>query len=358
MSIFISFDFYGAGNVGDDLMLAGFLSAYGGKKPLSCLISRNVASQRIRFPQVTWREDTNHRTEIIQESECLLGIGDTPFQMSSGEWLLKKLLADAQVAAGKKIPCLMIGVGAESEVRTRPDLMKKILGQIDRIWTRDEFTSEILVKDCGFPAERLSTGGDLANIVLSTLFASDAPTPAKDIDLGLCYYDERINRGDIVVLRNFVREYSRDNSIQFFANETREEKDFEPQTYRKITGGFRRLIGKQKMTFFAPDYQKGTLPDLVNHYAGYRTVLSSRYHALLTAAWAGCRVVGHGRSSKLSALTHELGIPLVENPITVSKLNEAVDKACVVDRGKLEEMSRRAGKAVAELQATMDEGLQ
>ncbi len=354
MSAFINFDFYGAGNIGDDLMLAGFLSEFKDNIPMSCFIGRDSESQRRRFPQVAWVEDLPGRAALVNASDCLLGIGDTPFQTAGNHSMMKKLSADVDAIAGRDIPFFMIGVGAEAEARTQTDIARKFLWRVDHIWTRDEFTSRILLEDFGYSPERLSTGSDLANIWLSRAFANGMLPSSREIDLGICYYDEHTNGRDIRVLREFVREYSRDKKVQLFANETRDEKPYERWIYRKIMGAFGSLFRESRTEVFAPDYQNASLPELVNHFRRYNTVISSRYHALLTAAWAGCRVVGHGRGSKVNALAHELGIPLVENPISVSKLTEAVEHASIVERKKLEDLWRRAQYAVDELKTLLN----
>jgi hypothetical protein len=57
LRIHIGHHFFGAGNIGDDLMIAGFLDALNSCQrdfTLSCAIPFDTGSQGIRFPEVNW----------------------------------------------------------------------------------------------------------------------------------------------------------------------------------------------------------------------------------------------------------------------------------------------------------------
>ena len=96
VQVFLNFDFYGAGNVGDDLMLAGFLRALKPDLDLCCALQWDCASQRRRFPRIDWEQLPPGAVSRIPDGVSLvLGLGDTPVQIQSGRWMLEKLLADA-----------------------------------------------------------------------------------------------------------------------------------------------------------------------------------------------------------------------------------------------------------------------
>src|ERR1700733_6488986 len=92
----IGLDFFGAGNLGDDLMLAGFLKGIkdlglsSKMRRLRALCSLDRVSQRIRFPEIDWVDGKakGAREDAFKSADAVLGIGGTPFQISIGRWFL------------------------------------------------------------------------------------------------------------------------------------------------------------------------------------------------------------------------------------------------------------------------------
>src|SRR5688572_19983108 len=89
----IGHHFFGSGNVGDDLMLAGFLQGVAGAAPVrtSCA-SPFAAGQRKRFPQVQWADySPQSRAAAVEACDAWVGVGGTPFQVVVGTWFLDHL---------------------------------------------------------------------------------------------------------------------------------------------------------------------------------------------------------------------------------------------------------------------------
>jgi polysaccharide pyruvyl transferase WcaK-like protein len=350
MSIFLNFDFYGSHNVGDDLMVAGFLEVFPHSlAPLECQTKQHIASQRIRFPQIQWEPVS---TKDIQP-QCLLGIGDTPFQLTSGVWFLEKLLRDAKIAKDKNIPMYMIGVGAEKEVKNDTKYIHKILESISHIWTRDEFSKQILVDNFKFPDEKVTASSDLANIYLDKWSQSIDFNRERPVDLAVCFFAEEklLQPTDIPALKKFFRKNATQLQMVFNANETRKREPFEWYIYHQLMFNWfdRTFRPLPNLTYYSPEYATGSMNDLIDSYKDYKTVLTSRYHGLMTAAWAGCKVAVLERSSKVSALAQELGIPIIQKPFTVEKIEEGYANAKVVDRNLLASLSKNAKQSVEEL---------
>src|SRR5262249_30953143 len=119
--ILLGFDFYGAGNVGDDLMLQGFLASIPPEQAdslhFACITPHQVASQRQRFKQIEWFASPQvNREEMLSQCDYWLGVGDTPFQITCGSWFLDKILNDLRLTQRHGLPMHMIGIGAEEEV--------------------------------------------------------------------------------------------------------------------------------------------------------------------------------------------------------------------------------------------------
>jgi hypothetical protein len=114
--IHIGHHFYGAGNLGDDLMLAGFLrawSAFGGATPLTCATPFDRAGQERRFPQVAWLPyDHETREQAIRECSVWLGLGGPAFETISGPWMMEHLEVELELCRrhGKPMFFLCVGV--------------------------------------------------------------------------------------------------------------------------------------------------------------------------------------------------------------------------------------------------------
>lgn len=342
----LAFNFYGAGNIGDDLMLAGFLSVLEPGTTVVGTIPRDIASQEQRFPQVAWNRGG---VVVVEPRTVLVGVGDTPFQTTSGTWFLENLEALARRARNVRVPFVMVGVGAEAEIHGTADRFARVLESLDHVWTRDDFTTRVLKEVAGCDPSRVSTGADLANIELKRIFP-DVPKPLsqRKHDLALCFFGESAAANDMRALRSLLYTMA-DAGRQsvFIANEARRNKPFEHWVYRRM---FRaNPLRRPRVPFFVPDYAHASVPALVRHFEDYATVMSSRYHGLLAAAWAGCRVVALARSSKTSALCEVLGIREIAKPFTEEKLRSGLEGALPVDRHRLDLLAVRAENSVHEL---------
>ncbi|MFA5386676.1 MAG: polysaccharide pyruvyl transferase family protein [Candidatus Paceibacterota bacterium] len=347
-NIFIGFDIYGAGNVGDDLTLGGFLHAFPGNSrfKISCILPKQrIGSQEKRFPQIDWlpSEDAERRRkEIIADSEYWLGVGDTPFQATGGNYFLNKIYSDIQLIKQKKY---MVGVGCEEEVLKEKNLAEEITKNIDYIWTRDEASKSILVDRLKGDPNKISVSGDLANIALRNIFLNNAPKDSSKYALGLLYFSESLEGNDLHALKKFMANFIKKKNVAFIGNETRKLSKYEYFIY-KLLFWDSIIMFRKAPDYYMPDYKNADLSGLVSHFNNYDVVMASRYHAILTAAWAGCRLVALDRSSKIRFLSKELGIPLVKKPFNESSLWDGYRNAKSVPRDLLMRMARGAEKAV------------
>lgn len=347
--IFLSFDFYGSGNIGDDLMLDGFLKGIKDyKMQLSCCLARDTTIQQDRFPGIKFyrKED---RERIMKESKIWIGAGDTPIQVKSGNWILNKLTRDIEQKRKNEAKYYFIGTGAEAEAVSEKENFEKILSEIDFIWTRDKFTSDFLIDVMNVAPERISTSSDLANISLKNIFTGESKESRK-YDLGLCYYDEIFDKGNINSIRGLVTELlKKKKKCMLFGNQISGNNNFEETIYSDMFGIFQKTF-RRNLKIYSPDYFGITsLHELVRHYSNCKTVMTSRYHALLAGAWAGCRLVSLERSSKVTALCKLLGIDEIKKPFTHEKLMDGFEKSKPVKREILEKLYEDAFKSIEQL---------
>jgi polysaccharide pyruvyl transferase WcaK-like protein len=116
--IHLGHHFYGAGNLGDDFMLAGFLAALrrhaGGAALTACVPFDREPLQR-RFPAVTWLPcDEASRDRAIAGCEVWLGLGGSPLQHAQSRWFLDHLLGETHRCTAARKPMFFLGVGVQS----------------------------------------------------------------------------------------------------------------------------------------------------------------------------------------------------------------------------------------------------
>ncbi len=349
IKIFISFDYYGAGNIGDDLMLDGFLKEMKSSNfEFYCSLPRDPYSQKIRFPEINF-VSSEDRVEAANLCNIWIGIGDTPIQVKSGNWFLDHLLKDSELKKGKKIKYYFIGIGAESEAVSEKANYKIVLDEIDHIWTRDKATTDTLINGIGISAERITTSSDLANISLSNIYLSRARNEKNKYDIGMCYFDENAESVNLDAVKIFLKNAVRNSKrVLAFGNEVREKGKYEYRIYMNMFTRLERLFGGVK--YYQPDYYNlNNVSDLVRHYSTCEVIMTSRFHSLLTAAWAGCKVVALERSSKVTALAEDLGIKEVKKPFTAEKLMQSYNESAVIDINILKRFHEQAVRSTESL---------
>lgn len=336
------------------MMLDGFIrNGLLSNTKIFCNIPRDTIHQQFRFPEIQFI-DRNARKETASNCGIWLGVGDTPVQVKSGEWFLVKLERDAQLQDRLKNSWFMVGIGVEKEAVSLKKRYSEVLRRVEKIWTRDEVSREILINEFGYNSDSVFASADLANISLERFFRENVNENERKYDLGLCYYDEEIDPVAISSLRSFLKALkTQKKTIIFFANDVNANGMFEKNLYKIITTQYMRLI-KGGIKLHTPNYfSQKSLEQLCSHFRNYDTVMTSRYHALLAASWAGCKVVSLQRSSKVSALAKELGITEVKKPYLVSELTDAFISAKPVGKDKLAELSSKAKESILQIQTIL-----
>lgn len=304
-----------------------------------------VPTQQLRFPSIDWYPRGSSRwgaekERHISAGAVWLGVGDTPFQVSSGDWLVRHLVREAMRLKNRSdTPMLMIGVGAEEAIRQAKSPIAPVLDRIDYIWARDSHSAEILC-DIGLRPEKINVSADLAHLSLSRLFPTPMSSPGSAL-VGVNYFAEKYEKSDLEAIHSFSQSLAREGRLVFISTEVR--RKMERSTFEKIHS-IRRLsfpFFKRKVQtipeFIFPNYAATTVRELLAPIVVAETLISSRYHGLMAAAWAGRRVgILGGRSSKIAALAEELKVPIVMPPYNTYKLREVYEDARIVDRSILE----------------------
>lgn len=336
-SIGLGMSYHGAGNIGDDLSLAGFLAALTilgvpDTVSLAGLAYRDLQSQVQRFPRIAWREVPRSTPDEMRlrpnELDAWVCAGSTLFQLTCGAYQLEYLLQALPVIKQFRATCLVC-VGAEAEIAPRRAEWAAVARAFKRISVRDAASRRVLIDMLGIPPEQVFEASDLAHISLASTAAS---ATAPSYEVGVIIAGDTLSREELLAVKKFTER--RSDKVAFLANDVRDIPLHECCIYRELAG-HRWSRMRRRSVLLTPPYADGDLAALVQPIASCRTVISSRYHGLLAAAWLGRRVAAINRSSKVSVLSSDMGLPACDRPLTVEKLEKLCETAVIVSRERL-----------------------
>ena len=342
-AVYLGFDFWGHGNIGDDLMIAGFQKALSlPQKAVSEIHVASIyfiASQRLRFPDISWHQTLPARGK--DHPSCWVGAGATQFQLTCGDYVLKYFLEQMPYINTFDQKCL-ICVGAEQEIEPEKERFALVANCFDRISTRDQHSAEILINMLGVPSSKVFSGSDLANISLAD-YVNCHRTAKRRFNLGVIVAGDTHCDEDLAAVKDFL--VSRWRPTSFIAGDVRNIERHECHIYQQMVADLGWWT-KRKLVLSVPDYMNGNLRALLAPIEDCATVISNRYHGILIAAWLGCKVAAIARSSKIPPLAKELQIPICYPPLTRDKLERLQKEACIVSRDILEAARDKALAAV------------
>lgn len=340
----IGHHFFGTGNIGDDLMLAGFLAACSGAPAVSltCATAGDITSQRRRFPQVQWLPyEMDARIRAVEACDAWVGVGDTPFQLSVGPWFLEHLAGEVRICREHRKPMFFIGVGV-SEPQSLDDARgQEVLRYASHLWARDAWSAEQFAR--AGAGSRTTLAADLANIYLGA--RRFGPREAGVTGYVLNFEDPRQFRPH--ALDALVRGRP-GTSHRWLFQEVRPLHGSEGELYEKLAIDVRRALDVRR-----PDYPGATVDGLLSAWGVPEQVISSRYHGALAASWMGARVVAVERSTKLSALVSETGIAGLPAFHDAAAIGQAIDRAASVGESLLRTLGARARSGCAQLLAAV-----
>lgn len=238
----------------------------------------------------------------------------------------------------------MASVGAEAEAGEKNKQFNDIVKKIKFITTRDKASAEIIKNTFDSPADKILFSADLANISLQNLFYEYKPAQ-KTYDLGFTVNADTLNEHDILTVKKFIDGLNGSRKI-FLFNEVRPENIFERSVYKKYFKPWYKPWHTSNLEKFSPNYQKDPLRDLISAYGKCNRLISTRYHGLLTGAWARCKVGAIARSSKVENLAKLLGVPYVKKPFDLSDLENLYENLVIVPQKKLDRLADQAREGI------------
>ncbi len=338
--VHIGHHFFGAGNLGDDLMLAGFLQAASPewleRVTLTCCTPHDLDCQRRRFPQIEWLPyDPAIRADCIQRSHAWLGLADTPFQATGGHtWFLDHLCEEAAWCRRYSVPMFYLGVGINERAAVTYPQTRILVEQAERIWMRDDAMVEML-RGLAAPG-KVTAHADLAHLALAEMHFP-APEPTA-LGLVLNFEDPTQfhpdNLADLVQAANNWR-------VHWLVQEVRPLLGSETQLYGELPSGLH-----PRAPLRTPDYTGApSARALLTAWEGMGALFVSRYHASLVGAWMGARVVVFARNDKVASAAQQLGLPVVAALDDATTILSAVAAAQPVEHSLLQDLAGRAREA-------------
>ena len=334
MRIFLANDYFGAGNAGDDLTLHGFLAA-AARHPdvqLTVCTAHDLAGRQRCFPRIQWLpEDEAVRNDALRNADVWLGLGDTPFQLDSGAWLLDRNERERRRCAALGKPMYLLGVGCESAESAADLRSQALLESVAHVWVRDEFSAGALRPF--IDAARLTTGADLAHLA----FGDRTPPPPREAGVvGLLLAFERSEQFDLREIERFI-EGRASGLTRWLVQEVRTFPHVEQWLLGRLAPEVRARLSIMEFA-----YATSSVGDYLRAFGAPEVTVTSRYHAALVAAWHGSKVLVVTRSAKVRGLADELDLAHVDRADSRAALEAGVERAAAVPRERLQDARRRA----------------
>lgn len=330
--IHIGHHFFGAGNVGDDLMMAGFLLAAKRYMPgvrLTCCTPHDRSSQALRFPEVDWLPyDRATREQCVRSCDVWLGLGDSPFHAEIGSWFLDHLIQEMQICQRFSKPMFFLGVGVNDALALKRPQTRALAEYADHIWTRDQESAAGLAALCGW--EKVTAGADLAHIYLRG------------------YSFEAESDNVIAFVLNFEDQsaFSKEALCQLIAQAGEGRYLWLVQEVRQLPGSELSIYHQlspscqARLELCVPDYKGASTSGLLAAWGAPPSVIvTSRYHGAVTGAWMGSRVVAVTRNFKVQGAVSQLGLPNIPAFTSLPSIMEGIRVSHAVPRSTLDALA-------------------
>ena len=322
MRIHLGHHFYGAGNLGDDFMLAGFLGAMRTIDPaatFTCSVPFPRPPLQNRFPSIEWLPYTSaERSRCIQACDLWLGLGGAPFQSALSRWFVDHLVEEAEMCARERRPMYFLGVGVQSAGELELPDVRRICSQAAGIWTRDTASAE-RIRALPSPPP-VDTTADLAHV----FFRAVQPPPAQAGRLTLvANFDFGVWPGQPAFLNALQKLPAREHI--WLAQESRELPGAERALYMALPPA-----EQTRWRFVSPEIPGAELPLVLAQWPSGEWLLTARHHAALAGAWSGSKIVVLSTNEKLRAVAGELSAPLVAPDADENTLMRAFDRASAI----------------------------
>lgn len=338
MRIHLGHHFYGAGNLGDDFMLAGFLSAMRTLAPqasFTCCVPFALAPLQKRFPGIAWLPyDEASRARAIAACEVWLGLGGSPFQSAQSRWFIDHLVGDATLCRASDKPMFFLGVGVQSAGELAVPEVRRLCSHAAGIWTRDA-ASAARIAALPSPPPVVEATADLAHV----FFRESAPPRAEPGRVTLvANFDFGTWPGQVACLRAIATLPASEHI--WLAQESRELPGAERALFTALPA-----TERARWRLAVPEQPGAPLEDVLAGWPSGEWLVTARYHAALAASWSRSRVVVLSTNEKLRAAAREIHASLVSPEADETTVSRALSAAEPTSPPRL--LAQRAYEACA-----------
>lgn len=333
MRIHLGHHFYGAGNLGDDFMLAGFLRAMGSLAPAArytCAVPFPLDPLRRRFPKIEWfTYDASSRERCIAECDVWLGLGGSPFQSAQSRWFLDHLIADAALCRRHAKRMYFLGVGVQTEQELGAPELRAVIDQAAAIWTRDDVSAERVRSIASDkPVEAVA---DVAHVLFDAI---QPPNPRYSRFTVVPNFDYQHWLG-LPAFLSAVNEVQPNERI-WLAQESRNLPGAECALFEMLSE-----YEQRQWQLVCPDTPGTAITEAIASWPTGEWLVTARYHAAIVGAWSGSKVVVIETNEKLRAIARELGVPTISPDATTGEVLTALRLSRVLERP-----AAQAGRAI------------
>ena len=314
MKYYLVFTGLGAGNIGDESMMQGFLSLF--PLPDDTVVEvwdTNSYALKQFSPKYQYIhfQDQKAFKKLCKNVDSLLLVGDTPVTEKLGlEWPLKHLSSKLEFCHQNKIPCYAVGVGVDLLEREESrELFSKGFLPLKR-WTVRSVRSRNNLIDLGVDPSCILVAADLAWVM-----------PLGNIDREWAegfLFNRGVRKDSPLIGINVVNEIWKDNraikkelakaldylvesfgwQVAFFCNETREGEYFDKEASKEVAGLMKTKAVIAPNKYFTPQ-------EMVALISCCQMTLSWRYHFMLFSYLAGTASVSVLRGEKMKELIED-----------------------------------------------------
>jgi hypothetical protein len=280
--IHLGHHFYGAGNLGDDFMLAGFLAVMRTLAPqatYTCCVPFPLEPLRQRFPAIEWLPyDEAVRARCIGACDAWLGLGGSPFQHALSRWFIDHLSSDARECERAGKPMFFLGVGVQTHLYFKSNPPPAAIAGRLTVVANFDYGS--------WPGQAafLDTVGDGAD--------TRPPFASSIMD--------RV----------------------WLAQESRPLPGAERALYAALPPAER-----DRWRLVIPDLEPTpaiSVPAAMARWPSGQWLVTARFHAAFSGAWSGSSIVILGINEKLRGAARELGCPLLAIDADETAVREAL----------------------------------
>jgi polysaccharide pyruvyl transferase WcaK-like protein len=341
--IHLGHHFYGAGNLGDDFMLAGFLRAMSQLAPdasFSGCVPFPLGPLRSRFPRIDWFEYTKeNRAACIRAADIWLGLGGSPFQSAQSRWFIDHLLGEIELSHIAGRPMFFLGIGVQLESELNDADVARVCSGARAIWTRDTASAQRLSN--AHPHVPVHATADVSHLLFRTVQPA-AATPGRVAVVANSDY------ADWPQLGGFVEALESLNPT---------ERVWVAQEDRDLPGSERSLFAalspelRERWSIRSAGVSDKPIDAVAALWPTPEWLFTSRYHAAIASAWGGAKVVVVGLNEKLRAISADLDAPLITPSATPDELSAAFMRARPVAATNLNGLAASAESACREFVA-------